>query len=514
MSADKVEGSKSIERVLVTGVTGYVGGRLTPLLLDEGYTVRVLVRQGPDRLAGRSWSDDVEIAVGDVLMPETLADVMADVDVAYYLIHSMSDHPEFRDRDIQAARNFGQAAAAAGVQRIIYLGGLGDADADLSEHLLSRQETGDALREAGVPVTEFRAAVIIGSGSISFEMMRHLTERIPIMICPKWVYTRIQPIAIRNVLQYMTAALTTPASAGEIIEIGGSEVLTYGEMMQRFAKSRGLKRYLAPVPFLTPRLSSYWVHLVTPIPSTIAQPLIKGLRNEVVVTNDKASVLFPDIEPLDYATAVDLALARIQQGEVETVWSDAFSSSVGDLAPVLLVQEQGMLIERRSRTVDAPPEAVYRAFASLGGETGWPPYNWLWVIRGIMDRMVGGIGVRRGRRHPEEVRAGEAIDFWRVERVEPNELLILRAEMKVPGDAWLRFRAKPRADGSADLIQTAFFAPKGLFGLIYWYSVYPLHKIVFPGMINNIAERAEAMNEAASDPAAAGQREAATGMQS
>ena len=215
MFADSVEGNKSIERVLVTGVTGYVGGRLTPLLLDEGYTVRVLVRQGPDRLAGRPWSDDVEIAVGDVLVPETLAEVMADVDVAYYLIHSMSDHPEFRDRDIQAARNFGQAAAEAGVQRIIYLGGLGDADADLSEHLLSRQETGDALREAGVPVTEFRAAVIIGSGSISFEMMRHLTERIPIMICPKWVYTRIQPIAIRNVLQYMTAALTTPASAGE-----------------------------------------------------------------------------------------------------------------------------------------------------------------------------------------------------------------------------------------------------------------------------------------------------------
>ncbi len=242
MFADSVEGNESIERVLVTGVTGYVGGRLTPLLLDEGYTVRVLVRQGPDRLAGRPWSDDVEIAVGDVLVPETLAEVMADVDVAYYLIHSMSDHPEFRDRDIQAARNFGQAAAEAGVQRIIYLGGLGDADADLSEHLLSRQETGDALREAGVPVTEFRAAVIIGSGSISFEMMRHLTERIPIMICPKWVYTSIQPIAIRNVLQYMTAALTTPASAGEIVEIGGSEVLTYGEMMQRFAEGRGLRR--------------------------------------------------------------------------------------------------------------------------------------------------------------------------------------------------------------------------------------------------------------------------------
>jgi uncharacterized protein YbjT (DUF2867 family) len=494
-----------LKRVLVTGATGYVGGRLTPRLLEEGYTVRVLVRQSPDRLNGRPWADDVEVVVGDVLDPATLDPVLAGVDAAYYMIHSMSGSDEFRDRDIQAARNFGRAAAKAGVKRIIYLGGLGDPDAELSEHLRSRQETGDALREAGVPVTEFRAAIIIGSGSISFEMVRHLTERIPLMICPKWVYTRVQPIAIRNVLQYMIDALTTPASAGEIIEIGGAEVMTYAEMMQRYAEIRGLKRWLVPVPLLTPRLSSYWVHLVTPIPASIARPLIKGLHNEVIVTNDKARTIFPEIELFDYETAVELALGRISDGLVETVWSDALASSVGDLEPHLLVQEQGMLIERRVRAVDASPHAVYRAFATLGGETGWPPYNWLWTLRGIMDRMVGGIGLRRGRRHPDEVRAGEAIDFWRVEQVKPDELLILRAEMKVPGEAWLRFRAKPRSDGRTDLVQTAFFAPKGLFGLLYWYGVYPLHKVVFPGMINDIARRAEAMASADSsndDPAA------------
>ena len=484
-------------RVLVTGATGYVGGRLTPRLLEQGYAVRVLVRQGPERLDGRPWAQAVEVAVGDVLEPATLAPALADVDVAYYMIHSMSSTGEFRDRDIQAARNFGTAAAQAGVQRIIYLGGLGDSDSDLSEHLRSRQETGDALRAAGVPVTEFRAAVVIGSGSISFEMLRHLTERVPVMICPKWVYTRIQPIAIRNLLQYLTEALVTPASAGEIIEIGGAEVLTYAEMMQGYAQIRGLRRTLLPVPLLTPRLSSYWVHLVTPIPSAIAKPLIKGLHNEVIVTDDKAQRLFPDIALFDYAAAVEMALARIHDGEVETVWSDALASSVGDLHPDLLVQEQGMLIERRVRTVDAPADAVYQAFASLGGETGWPPYNWLWAIRGLIDRMVGGIGLRRGRRHPDEVRTGEALDFWRVELVHPGELLILRAEMKVPGKAWLRFRAKPRRDGRTDLVQTAFFAPKGLLGLLYWYSIYPLHKIVFPGMINDVARRAEAMADRA-----------------
>ena len=476
--------------ILVTGATGYVGGRLVSRLLEEKRHVRVLVRGGAARLKGRPWADQVEVITGDVLDPAALLHALAGVDVAYYMIHSMSGSADFRERDITAARNFAQVAAACGVQRIIYLGGLGDPKADLSEHLRSRQETGDALRSAGVPVTEFRAAIIVGSGSLSFEMVRHLTERVPVMICPQWVYTRVQPIAIRTVLDYLTAALDTPESAGQVIDIGGTDVLTYGEMMTRYARLRGLHRWLVPVPLLTPRLSSFWVHLVTPIPANIARPLIDGLRNEVIVSDDNARRLLPQVQPLDFDTAVNLALQRIQNGEVETVWSDALVSSMGDLPPELVVQEQGMLIERRERTVNAPPADVYRAFCSLGGDSGWPPYTWLWVLRGILDRLVGGVGMRRGRRHPSELRAGEALDFWRVEKVEPDHLLILRAEMKVPGKAWLRFRAKPRADGRTDLVQTAFFAPKGLFGLLYWYSIYPLHKLIFPGMIDEIARRA------------------------
>jgi uncharacterized protein YbjT (DUF2867 family) len=487
---DAFEGQQGAPTILVTGATGYVGGRLVSRLLEEKRRVRVLVRGGVARLKGRSWADQVEVITGDVLDPAALLHALAGVDVAYYMIHSMSGSADFRERDITAARNFAQVAAACRVQRIIYLGGLGDPAADLSEHLRSRQETGDALRSAGVPVTEFRAAIIVGSGSLSFEMVRHLTERVPVMICPQWVYTRVQPIAIRTVLDYLTAALDTPESAGQVIDIGGADVLTYGEMMMRYARLRGLHRWLVPVPLLTPRLSSYWVHLVTPIPANIARPLIDGLRNEVVASDDSAFRLLPQVLPLDFDTAVNLALQRIQNGEVETVWSDALVSSVGDLPPELVVQEQGMLIERRERTVNAPPADVYRAFCSLGGDSGWPPYTWLWVLRGILDRLVGGVGMRRGRRHPTELRAGEALDFWRVEKVEPDHLLILRAEMKVPGKAWLRFRAKPRADGRTDLVQTAFFAPKGLFGLLYWYSIYPLHKLIFPGMIDEIARRA------------------------
>ncbi len=476
--------------VLVTGATGYVGGRLVPRLLEAGYQVRCLVRD-PSRLQGRPWLGQVEIVQGDVLKPETLAAAMQGVEAAYYMIHSMSGSADFHRRDLNAARDFGDAARAAQVRRILYLGGLGDPDADLSQHLRSRQQTGQALRESGVPVTEFRAAIIVGSGSVSFEMIRYLTERVPVMICPRWVLTRIQPISIRNVLEYLVAALETPESAGQIVEIGGSEVLTYGDMMLGYAKARGLRRLLLSVPVLTPRLSSYWVHWVTPIPAEIARPLIEGLRNEVIVRDDTADRLFPHIQLQDYQTAVQLALAKLEASQVETAWSDALATSRGDMPPVVLSTRDGMIIETRRRVAHATPAAVYRAFAGLGGKRGWLYANWAWRMRGIMDRMVGGVGLRRGRRHPHDVRVGDALDFWRVEAVEPNRLLRLRAEMKVPGDVWLQFEAQAQSNQQTLLIQTALFAPRGLFGLIYWYLLYPIHGPVFSGLIRNLVELAE-----------------------
>lgn len=480
--------------ILVTGVTGYIGGRLVPVLLEAGYQVRVLVRD-PIRLQGRTWLDAVQVVTGDVLNADTLDEALQEVDVAYYLIHSMRGGHDFSERDVRAARNFGQAAQRHGVQRIIYLGGLGNDEAALSEHLRSRQDTGDALRESSVPVTEFRAGVIVGSGSLSFEMIRYLTERVPIMICPLWVYTRIQPIGIRETLKYLVDALVTPGSIGQIIEIGGAEVTTYRDMMLGYAKARGLRRWLIPVPVLTPRLSAYWVHWVTPIPGDIARPLIEGLRNEVIVRDDLARRLFPDVEPTTFAVAVDRALAKLKASEVETSWADALASSQRDQVPVVLSTYEGMVLEQRQQVVQASPQAVYRAFTSLGGASGWLYFNWAWQIRGILDRLFGGVGLRRGRRHPTDVRVGDAVDFWRVEAVEPDRLLRLRAEMKVPGRAWLQFKAETLEDGRTQLVQTAFFAPKGLFGLVYWYALYPIHGLIFSGMIRRLAARAEALNE-------------------
>jgi uncharacterized protein YbjT (DUF2867 family) len=489
--------------VLVTGATGYIGGRLVPRLLQAGYHVRCFVRD-PERLQGRPWLDQVEVVAGDILQLETLAAAMTGVSAAYYLIHSMAGGQGFHERDVIAARNFGSAAAAAGVRRIIYLGGLGDPESELSQHLRSRQQTGDALRVSGVPVTEFRAGVIVGSGSLSFELIRYLIERLPAMICPRWLYTCIQPIGVRNVLEYLIAALETPSSVGEIIEIGGADVLTYGDMMLGYAKARGLKRRLIPVPVLTPRLSSYWVHLVTPIPATIAEPLIEGLRNEVVVRDDRAARIFPGIKPFDYQTAVELALVKLDAGEVETMWSDALITTQGDIPPVVLTTVEGMNLEHRQLQVPATASTVFAVFSGLGGSRGWLYMNWVWHVRGLLDRLVGGVGMRRGRRDPDCLRVGEALDFWRVEAVEPDHLIRLRAEMKMPGRGWLQFHVHPQAPGKTLLSQTAYFAPKGVWGFLYWYSLYPIHKVIFAGMIRKIAERAvaaEAAVQSAAHPA-------------
>lgn len=476
--------------ILVSGATGYVGGRLVPRLLEAGYRVRCLVRD-PSRLRGRPWATQVEMAAGDVLEPETLSAALAGVETAYYLVHSMHGGPDFHQRDQRAACHFATAARAAGVGRIIYLGGLGDPEADLSQHLRSRQDIGMILGQSGVSVTEFRAAIIVGSGSLSFEMIRYLVERVPVMICPRWVYTRVQPISIRDVLGYLVAALETPESSGQVVEIGGKDILTYAEMMMGYARARSLRRWLIPVPVLTPRLSGYWVHWVTPIPATLAHPLIEGLRNEVVVRDPRAQTLFPQIQPIDYMTAVRLAVERLEASQQETAWSDALASSQGDVPPVQLTIQAGMILERRSRRVAAPPEAVYRVFAGIGGARGWYCANWIWRLRGVLDRLVGGVGLRRGRRHPDDLRAGDALDFWRVEAVEPGQRLRLRAEMKLPGQAWLQFEARSQPDGFTLLKQTAFFAPHGLSGLLYWYVLYPVHALIFAGLIREIARRAE-----------------------
>lgn len=477
--------------ILVTGTTGYVGGRLVPRLLEAGYRVRCLVRD-PARLLGRAWFAQIEIVQGDVLKAETLAAALQGVDIAYYLIHSMKNSANFYQRDLTAARNFGQAAKNAGVQRLLYLGGLVDPNHAPSEHLRSRQQTGEALRAAGVPVTEFRAAAIIGSGSLSFEMVRYLTERVPIMICPRWVYTRTQPIAIRDVLNYLLTALDVPASAGQTIEIGGADILTYGAMMLGYAHARGLHRLLVPVPVLTPRLSAYWVHWVTPIPAVMAKPLIEGLRNELLVRSDTAHRLFPQIQPVGYQLAVQRALGQLDAGQIETIWSDALATSQGDITPVTLTTQDGMNIELRQQLVDAPPAVVYQVYTRLGGRRGWLYFDWAWRLRGLLDRLFGGVGLRRGRRDPQEVRVGDAVDFWRVEAVEVDSLLRLRAEMKVPGRAWLQFESKPQPNQQTLLQQTALFAPKGLFGLLYWYLLYPLHALIFSGMVQQVGWQAEA----------------------
>ena len=479
------------QRILLTGATGYIGGRLAPLLLAAGHSVRCLVRDA-SRLRDRPWEPQVEIVEGDVLAPATLPAALQGVRTAYYLVHAMAAGGDFRGQDLTAARAFGQAAAAAGVRRIVYLGGLGDSDAELSEHLRSRQETGAALAAAGVPVTEFRAAVVVGAGSLGFEMLRYLTERLPVMICPRWVYTRVQPIAVDDALAYLVAALDQPPTDSGVVEIGGLDVRTYGSMMTGYAAVRGLRRRLVAVPVLTPHLSSLWVHLVTPIPSAIARPLIEGLRSEVVVRDDSARRLFPDIRPVDYETAVRRTLESLDEGRVETARSDAPGSSQGDPRPVVLATAAGFVLERRDLHVQAPPARVFAVVCGSGGPRGYPFWNGSWRLRRDLDRLAGGVALRRRRRDPVTLRVGDVLDAWRVEEVVPDRLLRLRAKPRTAGGAWLQFECEPRDDGGTRLVQTAYFAPRGLAGHLYWHGLYPVHKAIFSGMIRRLAEAAEA----------------------
>ena len=471
-------------RILVVGASGYIGGRLVTLLRDRGHDL-VLMSRDARPLAARF--PDTQVVAADLLEPSTLPPALQGVEVAYYLAHSMAGGERgFAERDRQAARSFAQAAARAGVSRIVYLGGLGDDAANLSHHLASRHETGAELAAHGVPVTEFRAAVIIGSGSASFEILRHLTERLPIMITPRWVGTRCQPIGIRDVLDYLAGALDHPEVPG-IVEIGGPDILSYGDMMRAYARLRGLRRLMIPVPVLTPRLSSYWVNLVSPVPAGIARPLIEGLRNEVVVRVPGPASAF-DVHPLPYVEALQRAIDRTDRHDVESTWFDALAAP--DKASLSSVSSrEGMIVERRQRAVAGSPEQVFAEVERVGGDAGWPYANLLWRVRGLVDRLVGGVGMRLGRRDPDRLRVGDALDFWRVEEVRRPNLLRLRAEMKVPGRAWLQYEVVETSAGSR-LVQTAFFEPKGLPGLAYWYALYPVHGLIFRGMVRVLAERA------------------------
>ncbi|GLH74080.1 NAD(P)-dependent oxidoreductase [Geothrix limicola] len=471
--------------ILVTGATGYIGGRLVPRLLAAGHRVRCLARN-PERLAGRPWPG-VEKVQGDVSDPEALAAALRGVAQAYYLVHAMGeDRPDFRGRDLRQATTFAEACARAGVRRIIYLGGLGDPTRHRSDHLASRQEVGAALGSSGVPVLEFRAAVIVGSGSASFEMLRHLTERLPFMITPRWVKTRCQPIGVRDVLAYLTEALEHPDLSG-IYEVGGGDVLDYRDMMLAYAQARGLRRVILPMRVPFPILSAIWVELVTPLPMALAKPLVEGMTTEVVVRDPRALEAFR-VRPMVYREALELALRRLDEDAVETTWA---SSLAGEPEGRALGAYEGMLLERHALHVRARPGTIFQAFCALGGESGWPAGNWLWQLRGTLDRALGGKGMRRGRRHPRELRVGDPVDFWRVEALEPDRLLRLRSEMKLDGHAWLQFTVRPEGTGSR-LEQTAFFEPHGLLGLLYWYAVLPFHWFVFPGLIRALKRRAEA----------------------
>ncbi|MFF3488361.1 SDR family oxidoreductase [Streptomyces sp. NPDC002701] len=494
-------------RCLVTGATGYIGGRLVPELLAEGHRVRCMARS-PGALRDHPWAADVEVVRGDVTDADSVAAAMRDIDVAYYLVHALGTGKGFEETDRRAARIFGERARAAGVRRIVYLGGLTPAGVpgrELSPHLRSRAEVGRILLDCGVPATVLRAAVIIGSGSASFEMLRYLTERLPVMVTPSWVHTRIQPIAVRDVLRTLVGSARMPDGVNRAFDIGGPEILTYRQMMERYAAVAGLpKRLILPVPVLTPRVSSHWVGLVTPVPRSIARPLTESLRHEVVCHEHDIARYVPDPpgRPIPFDESVRLALQRVRDARVTTRWSSAsLPGAPSDPLPTDPDWAGGSLYtDRRERTVDASPAALWRVIEGIGGDNGWYSFPSAWAARGLLDRLVGGVGLRRGRRDATRLRVGDSLDFWRVEELQPGRLLRLRAEMRLPGLAWLEMWADTDDDGRVRYRQRALFHPHGLLGHAYWWGVSPFHAIVFGGMARNIARAAARADHAADAP--------------
>jgi uncharacterized protein YbjT (DUF2867 family) len=478
--------------VLVTGSTGYVGGRLVPQLLSSGYRVRVLGRS-LNKLRSRPWAELplLEMAQADALDLESMKAAARGCWAAFYLVHSMTaHHKDFAKADRKAAVNMARAASDAGVERIIYLGGLGEESGSLSEHLRSRTEVAKILQSGSVPTTFLRAAMILGSGSASFEILRYLAERLPVMITPKWVRNPVQPIAIRNVLNYLQGCLENEETKGGTFDIGGPDVLTYQRLLEIYAEEAGLaKRWIIPMPVLTPRLSSLWIHLITPVPASIAMPLTEGLRNPVVCKEDRIRSLIPQ-ELISCRKAIRFALGRVRNQCVETCWTDAGHSPVpewihcGD-APY----SGGDILESGYRIVlGASPEEVWKPIERIGGRTGWYSANALWIIRGAMDRLVGGTGLRRGRRDPLRLQVGDSLDFFRVLQVEESHHLHLLAEMKFPGEASMEFTLNPTQNGRTELQQLSRYVPKGLLGLLYWYILFPFHEWVFREMLKGIAK--------------------------
>lgn len=467
-------------KILVTGATGYIGGRLIPELLAKGHEIRAVVRD-PERLEGKRWFRDVEAFQGDLGDYRSLEKAFDGIDAAYFLVHAMYAGDDFADRERDYAENF--AEASSGVRHVVYLGGLLPSGDDVSKHLKSRAEVGKILRRSG-NATEFRAGPIIGSGSASFEMVRYLTERLPIMVVPRWVKNEVQPIAVRNVVEYLVAALDKEPLG--VVDIG-ADVLSFRGMMETFAAVRGLKRIMIPVPVLTPLLSGLWVGLITPVPNSLAVPLVQGIIDPVLADTTDADSIFPEIHPMPYLDAVARALQKIAEHATETRWAD----SLGHGETYKLTDKEGMIKEVRTVMTDASPASVFKSFTSIGGEKGWLTWNWAWKIRGWMDSLIGGPGLKRGRRHPTDLQVGDTLDFWRIEDIEQDRYLLLRAEMKVPGKAWLKFEAA-REDGRTKFIQTATYAPKGLIGMLYWYALFPVHLFLFGRMAERIAQGGEA----------------------
>lgn len=482
---------------LVTGATGYIGGRLVPELLGAGHRVRCLART-PAKLRDHPWAADIEAVKGDVTDAASVAGAMRGIDVAYYLVHALGSGRGFEETDRTAARIFAEQAHRAGVRRIVYLGGLtprGVPEHELSPHLRSRAEVGRMFLDAPVPAAVLRAAVIIGSGSVSFEMLRYLTERLPVMVTPSWVHTRIQPIGVRDVLRYLVGSARIPAGVNRTFDIGGPDVVTYEEMMRRYAVVAGLRRRLiVPVPVLTPGLSSRWVGVVTPVPASIARPLAESLRHEVVCHEHDIAQYVPDGpgQPLPFDEALALALQRVRDAQVATRWSSAaVPGAPSDSLPTDPEWAGGSLYrDERHLPVDGSREALWRVIEGIGGDNGWYSFPLAWAVRGWLDRFAGGVGLRRGRRDAERLRVGDSLDFWRVEEIEPGHLLRLRAEMRLPGLAWLEMYAETDGDGRTRYRQRALFHPRGLIGHAYWWSVSPFHAIVFGGMARNITQAA------------------------